>query len=172
MCHRVQGLPADFKEGVVFSTYATLISSIPKGSVNFSALDTLAWFSCLLYDRRTRREGISLVSRLSVGGQEPGYATRKACTHVTNCMAMCVAYFPSFLILFCSLLFFLLPSLPSSPPSPSNIPLFLLFCSLLFFSLPSLPLLFPPLPRWTEQESSATTGGLVWRAVVQWLSYL
>ena len=163
MCHRVQGLPADFKEGVVFSTYATLISSIPKGSVNFSALDTLAWFSCLLYDRRTRREGISLVSRLSVGGQEPGYATRKACTHVTNCMAMCVAYFPSFLILFCSLLFFLLPSLPllfsfHSLPFPSSFPLF--------------PPPLPPLPRWTEQESSATTGGLVWRAVVQWLSYL
>ena len=31
--HRVLGLPADFKEGVVFSTYATLISSIQKGTM-------------------------------------------------------------------------------------------------------------------------------------------
>ncbi|KAJ8310283.1 hypothetical protein KUTeg_012148 [Tegillarca granosa] len=29
---RVLGLPADFKEGVVFSTYATLVSSIQRGS--------------------------------------------------------------------------------------------------------------------------------------------
>lgn len=28
---RVFGLPADFKEGVVFSTYATLVSSVQKG---------------------------------------------------------------------------------------------------------------------------------------------
>lgn len=29
---RVFGLPADFKEGVVFSTYATLVSSVQKGT--------------------------------------------------------------------------------------------------------------------------------------------
>lgn len=28
---RVLGLPADFKEGVVFSTYATLVSSVKSG---------------------------------------------------------------------------------------------------------------------------------------------
>ena len=28
---RVFGLPADFKEGVLFSTYATLVSSVQKG---------------------------------------------------------------------------------------------------------------------------------------------
>ena len=29
---RVFGLPSDFKEGVIFSTYATLVSSVQKGS--------------------------------------------------------------------------------------------------------------------------------------------
>lgn len=32
-CFRVFGLPADFKEGVVFSTYATLVSSVQKGII-------------------------------------------------------------------------------------------------------------------------------------------
>ena len=28
---RVLGLPADFKEGIIFSTYATLVSAVQKG---------------------------------------------------------------------------------------------------------------------------------------------
>ena len=31
--HRVFGLPKDFKEGIVFSTYATLVSSVQKGTI-------------------------------------------------------------------------------------------------------------------------------------------
>ena len=31
LLNRVFGLPVDFKEGVVFSTYATLVSSVQKG---------------------------------------------------------------------------------------------------------------------------------------------
>jgi len=33
---RVLGLPADFKEGVVFSTYATLVSSVQRGGNIFT----------------------------------------------------------------------------------------------------------------------------------------
>ena len=34
--YRVLGLPADFKEGVVFSTYATLVASVQRGgNLNF-----------------------------------------------------------------------------------------------------------------------------------------
>ncbi|CAH3034302.1 unnamed protein product [Porites lobata] len=38
---RVFGLPADFKEGVVFSTYATLVSSVQKGANRQSRLQQL-----------------------------------------------------------------------------------------------------------------------------------
>ena len=31
--YRVLGLPADFKEGVVFSTYATLVSSVQRSGM-------------------------------------------------------------------------------------------------------------------------------------------
>ena len=31
VCFRVLGLPNDFKSGVVFSTYATLVSTVQKG---------------------------------------------------------------------------------------------------------------------------------------------
>lgn len=34
LCIRVLGLPADFKEGVVFSTYATLVSSVQRGKMH------------------------------------------------------------------------------------------------------------------------------------------
>ena len=36
--HRVFGLPKDFKEGIVFSTYATLVSSVQKGTTILSIL--------------------------------------------------------------------------------------------------------------------------------------
>ena len=38
---RVFGLPADFKEGVVFSTYATLVSSVQKGKLNTDCSDCI-----------------------------------------------------------------------------------------------------------------------------------
>ncbi|CAH3176312.1 unnamed protein product, partial [Porites lobata] len=54
---RVFGLPADFKEGVVFSTYATLVSSVQKGANRQSRLQQLIdWCGgeqfngCLIFD--------------------------------------------------------------------------------------------------------------------------
>jgi len=54
---RVFGLPADFKEGVVFSTYATLVSSVQKGTNRQSRLQQLIdWCGgeqfngCLIFD--------------------------------------------------------------------------------------------------------------------------
>ncbi|XP_033119248.1 protein FORGETTER 1-like isoform X2 [Anneissia japonica] len=58
---RVFGLPADFKEGVIFSTYATLVSSVQKGgaisSSKQSRLDQLikwcgndSFDGCLIFD--------------------------------------------------------------------------------------------------------------------------
>ena len=39
---RVFGLPADFKEGIVFSTYSTLVSSVQRGNkVMFPFIDFL-----------------------------------------------------------------------------------------------------------------------------------
>ncbi|XP_073256050.1 protein strawberry notch homolog 1-like [Porites lutea] len=53
----VFGLPADFKEGVVFSTYATLVSSVQKGANRQSRLQQLIdWCGgekfngCLIFD--------------------------------------------------------------------------------------------------------------------------
>ena len=43
--YRVFGLPADFKEGVVFSTYATLVSSVQKG-------ERAVWMSSITDNRQ------------------------------------------------------------------------------------------------------------------------
>lgn len=45
---RVFGLPADFKEGVVFSTYATLVSSVQKGTYQFIIIPLVSHLSKVL----------------------------------------------------------------------------------------------------------------------------
>ncbi|CAH3176338.1 unnamed protein product [Porites lobata] len=53
---RVFGLPADFKEGVVFSTYATLVSSVQKGERAVRLQQLIDWCGgeqfngCLIFD--------------------------------------------------------------------------------------------------------------------------
>ncbi|KAK3607117.1 hypothetical protein CHS0354_014268 [Potamilus streckersoni] len=97
---RVLGLPADFREGVVFSTYATLVSSIQKGGSLSSARQTrlqqlVKWCGgehfdgCLIFDECHKAKNF-------VPGKEQ--ASTKVAVAVTTIQRM----LPKARVLYCS----------------------------------------------------------------------